>query len=490
MKIIVKIILLISCLYSFISCIKDPLSGFDNKRELVKWYNNHLSDYIKLNGCNASCMYELFMSDSEEMIYWKINHNFREDVVWRDMSKEEFASQLNKYFNIPIIRFSDAKINYSDSPNCSLRVLFNEDAVSIVNVRDYKNASFKCIITGVQDPPISINGNRITVNNGWVAVEYNGEYPLYETGYSYSSGYTTLFEPSSLISDNGEKIELFGQVGYTESCDGINWSNVTPFVFSSGHTGHSHSSVNKVDGVYMMVGCTSNAAGTVQNPVYMDLWLSTDKVNWQWKGHLVSTNDNIGNGETFIIMGNSYLFKDSGGVYYLYYEGARESPKWETCLMTCSDLFYDRGNDFIGDWQQYSGNPIFPYNYNPFTGESAFCNPEFVKGEDNQPIKIEGRYYVYYLSGFTKDGVVHDTINRMYSYDLIHWVEEGSIFDNRDVADGGEGRGDNGDQSLCEFKGKSYLFYTHNMNSYGYGSPNIRYTIDDRPLEELMRLKP
>ena len=97
---------------------------------------------------------------------------------------------------------------------------------------------------------------------------------------------------------------------------------------------------------------------------------------------------------------------------------------------------------------------------------------------------------MYYLSYFYKANTGYATINRMYSSDLIHWVEEGSMFDVRDIPIGGESFGDNGDHSLCQFKGKSYLFYTHNANSYGYSTPNIRYTVDDRPLNELLKLRP
>ena len=85
---------------------------------------------------------------------------------------------------------------------------------------------------------------------------------------------------------------------------------------------------------------------------------------------------------------------------------------------------------------------------------------------------------------------MYATLNRMYSFDLVHWTEEGTMFDVRDVPTGGDESGDNGDQSLCQFKGKSYLFYTLNANSYGRGEPNIRYTVDNRSLEELMRIRP
>lgn len=465
-----------------------------SRSEIISIYNSKLPAFCELCKCNLSSMYPLADANTDEVLLWKINHNFRKDVVFDWMSKRLFSSQLNKYFQIPIYRFDCAKINNTNTADCSLRVLFHPNLVSRVNVSGYTDSSFQCIYTGTQKEPFSIVGGEVVINNGWKAIPYDSSYPLYESGTNYNSGYTEMFEPSSLISDDGQKIELFGQIVYTESSDGVNWSEPVDLVFTPGHTVHSHSSVNKVDGIYMMVGCSTNNEGTPENPSYQDLWTSTDKINWEWRGHLISTNDDIGSGETFSIMGNSYLFKDNGGTYYLYYEGARETPWWETCLMTCTDLFYDRGNGYIGNWEQCSENPILPYNHNnPYvqnTNGHSYCNPEFIKGQDNQPLKINGRYYMVYLTGYRKSGITQDTLNRMYSYDLVHWVEEGAMLDNRDIADGGEALGDNGDQSLCEFKGKTYLFYTVNINSYGYSQANIRYTIDDRPLIELLKIKP
>lgn len=473
------------------SCSTEELPGIGEKKNFVRWYNNKLSDYIELCSCNSSCMYELSMSDSRDMIYWKINHDFREDVEFDCMDEELFMQELNKYFQIPIYRFCDTNSNKSNSVDCSLKVLYDENIISRVNVEGYTRSSFQCVRTGTKNAPFNKYLGREFINDGWMSFAYNSKYPFYENGGRYYSGYTRLFEPSAIISDDGERIELFGQIGYTESTDGINWSDPISLKLPGGHASCSHSSVNKVDGLYMMVGCTSNSAATEGSPVYQDLWTSSDRINWQWRGHIVSTNDNIGSGQRFVIMGNSYLFKDDGGTYYLYYEGARVSPQWEICLMTCTDLFCERGDGFIGNWQQCPENPILPFKYNPYTNTSAFCNPEFVKGQDNQPIKLDGKYYMYYLTGYLDDnGDVQDTINRMYSFDLIHWVEEGAMFDNRDIADGGEGKGDNGDQCLCEFKGRTFFFYTHNMNSYGYSEANIRYTIDNRPIEELMKLKP
>lgn len=387
------------CLCSLISCTQEELPGLGNKRDLVRWYNYQLPDFIELCGCNPSCMYELSTSDSEEMIFWKINHNFREDVVRQGMDKESFMNQMELYFKKPIHCFNDKKI----TPN---------------------------LLGG---------------------------------------------EPSSLVSDDGNRIELFSTTGmYYESSDGINWTEGLKLVMSDGRI-PSHFSVNKIDGLYYMVGLVERG-----DMNYLDLYISDDRIHFVFKGHLISSESDIGNGESFDNFGNSYLLKTTEGKYYLYYEGATHKSNWDICLMTCDSIFREEGNRFTGNWQQCPENPILP----------SSCNPEIVKGEDNQPMIINGRYYMYYLTGFYKGNVLYATINRMYSEDLIHWTEEGRMFDVRDVPDGGEAHGDNGDQSLCQFKGKSYLFYTLNINSYGYAPMNIRYTIDNRPLEEMMKLKP
>ena len=407
-----KFILLSCCLCFVVACTKEAVAGFGNKRALVSWYNDHLPAYIELNGCNSSCMYELLISDTEDMIYWKINHNFREEVVHAGMDKERFKTQVEKYFRKTIHRFNDFKIN---------------------------------------------------------------------------PGLNDSYEPSTLISDDGEKIELFSPNGmYYESSDGINWTTGERLIMSNGCI-PLHFSVNRIDGLYYLCGRVVKSGKE-----YLDLYTSTDKIHFEFKGHIVSTGDDLGNGFRFDSFGNSFLLKTQGGKFYFYYEGARHKSDWSICLMTSTDII-KRGNDgFIGEWSQCPENPILPYANRCFAGETPqlYCNPEIVKGEDNMPLIVDGKYYMYYLSYFYKANTGYAILNRMYSTDLVHWTEEGSMFDVRDVPTGGEAHGDNGDQSLCQFKGKSYLFYTLNANSYGYGTPNIRYSVDNRPLDELMKLKP
>ena len=407
------------------SCSSEEFLGVCDKGDFISWYNSKLPAYIELCDCNAPSMCELFESDSDEKILWKINHNFRDDVVHKDMTESELKETINRYLKIPVRRFCDAP-KYAVTIDGSYSIRLDEE---------------------------------------------------YKTG-----------EPSSLISDDGDRIELFTPTGYYfESYDGINWSEGQRLKIGSGvHL--AHFSVNKVDGIYVMIGCSSTKRGFQ----FFDLYTSIDKLNFEFRGHIFSTSTDIGNGEKFDNLGNSYLLKDDNGKYCLLYEGATNASNWETCLMTCTDLFQPKENNYIGDWEQCSENPILPYAKKNFLGEvpQFYSNPEIVKDEMNQPLKYNGNYYMYYLSAFYKGNVFYATINRSYSKDLIHWIEEGPVFDNRDIPDGGESRGDNGDQSLCQFKGKSYMFYTNNINSKGYSKQNIRYTIDDRSLLELLKIKP
>lgn len=404
-----SISLLVLCI--LLSCSQEELPGIGNKRVFVRWYNYQLPAFIEMCGCNASCMYEISTSDSEEMIYWKINHNFREDVVKIGMDKESVRNRIETYFKKTIHRFNDLKIN----PNLS-----------------------------------------------------GGE-------------------PSSLISDDGNKIELFSTTGmYYESSDGINWTEGIKLVTSDGRM-PSHFSVSKIDGLYYMSGSVERGEKR-----YMDLYVSSDRIHFEFEGHLISNESDIGNGDQYDNFGNSYLLRTKEGIFYFYYEGATHKSNFELSLMTCDSIFLENDNGFIGNWKQCRENPILPYSREGFAGETphGYANPEIVKGEDNQPLLINGRYYMYYLTAFYKGNVYYATINRMFSSDLIHWTEEGSMFDVRDVPTGGEARGDNGDQSLCQFKGNSYLFYTLDINSYGHSPMNIRYTVDNRRLEDLMKLKP
>lgn len=399
-----------------------------SKEQFVNVYNSKIIAFCKLCRCNPNCMEELKTTDCESVIYEKINHNFRRDVIKNGMTDKIIASQLNKYFRIPIHRFGDIKLNNSDGINDSLIV---------------------------------------------------------EPFASYA------YEPSALISDDGERIELYNASNSrTTSIDGVRWTAAESLVLSGGRNWAAHTSVNKVDGIYVMIGCAGGGDSDT-----LDLYTSTDGVHFTWRGHLFQANNTIVakiNGVDTICTGwgNSYLIKDNG-TYYLYYECLIRG--WEICLATCTDLFVDQGDGFIGNWSQCQGNPIIPRTNidNDPTKPLKPGNPEIVKGEDNRPLRCNGKYYMYYhaMTGDDKG-----PIYRAHSEDLVNWVIEGKIFDNRDLPT--LPRGTNSDHAMCQFKGRSYLFYTHDINNYegpnhtaDLSAISIREMCDDRPLYELLDLR-
>lgn len=473
-----------------------------SKLELINLYNEKLKDFATLCRCNVESFYRLSINDTDDIFYWKINHNFRRDAIYKGISKEQIVSQLNKYFAIPVYRFQDAKIGNPNVYELGNRNKVNKSRYlnyynrheEYVNMEDYSQQSFLCMTDCVNVPPMT-NG---VLANQWKIVERNDNYPLWETNHTYHSPFSFGTEPSALLVDNGNKIRLYSAGGiFSETEDGINWSTPTEIINREVLGGHP--SVNIVDGLYMWVGYRK----AENNNEEFTLCTSEDGITFTYRGIIKGTKNgisDIGNGHSMLYLGNTYLFKDYDGTYYLFYEGYErnnpEHPDWEICLMTCTDLFVDNGDGTIGNWVQCAENPIIPSlkagakgNYYP--GWTAPGNPEIVKGEDNQPLKYDGKYYMYYHIQADQDNshlTVNSRIERAYSYDLVHWISEGSIIASRDVPEWG----DNSDQALCQFKGRTYLFYTVGVNS---GIPrhmtdNLRCVVDDRPLVEMLKIKP
>lgn len=464
--------------------------------EIVALYNSKLAVFAELCRCDVTSFYELKNNDGDSLLCWKINHNFRKEVVWEGMSKELFASQLNKYFTIPIYRFQDAKFGNANieelgninTINKSRIVSFNDREPVYVNMDGYSDKSFLCMCDCENVPPM----NDGVLANQWRIVERNENYPIWEANHLYKAPFSYTTEPSTLIVENGNKIRLYSASGiFTETEDGINWS--TPVATN---IGIGHPSINYVDGIYMNIYESTSQP----NEGVFILRTSNDGITFTNRGIIKGTKcgvDDIGNGHTLKYLGNSYLFKDYDGTYYLFYEGLEndnpEHPKWELCLMTCTDIFIDNGDGTIGNWVQAPTNPIIPSlkqgaEGNLYAGVYGPGNPEIVKGEDNQPIKYDGKYYMYFhcqAGSIPSRDSVDVRIERAYSYDLIHWVREGSIIANMDEPD----YGDHSDHAMCQFKGRTYLFYTVGINSNNHRTDTIRYVIDDRPLIEMLKIK-
>lgn len=244
----------------------------------------------------------------------------------------------------------------------------------------------------------------------------------------------------------------------------------------------------------MLIGSYPRAPQTT----YLNLYTSNDGLSWRYRGHLLKSGYAIANGDIVSIWGNTYLFKNNDGKYYLYYEiGANGGGTWETCLATCTDLFYENEDGTMGNWSHSSINPILPagtYDISPeLISRVRPGNVEIAKGEDNQPLKCDGKYYMYFHNVYTQGPqttvpVTSSLMNieRAYSYDLEHWINEGIIYDNRNLPTVANGH--NADHAICQFKGRTYLFYSTNVNA-DTQNEKIHYIIDDRPLHELLKLK-
>lgn len=297
--------------------------------------------------------------------------------------------------------------------------------------------------------------------------------------YSLSTGFQAD-EPSAIVSEDGNTLYIYAHLKRISTTDGVIWSEPTALVLSNGKY-IQHCNVNLIDGVYYLIG-TDNTN--------LELYTSTDGINFTFRGILFKKNYLFNTGYPVTAWGNTYLIKDYGSnVFYLYVETESTGatyPNWVIHLATCTDIFYDNGDDTIGNWQNATNNPILykPYR-NISTAVSTAGNPDFAKASDNRPVKRNGKYYMYYHNTFAS--IAH--IMRAYSYDLVNWTDEGVIFDNRDQPSAGDLTSGNADHCVIEFKGRTYLFYTWDINTQQY-SPYIKYTIDDRSFGEVLEIKP
>lgn len=413
--------------------------NFATKSEFVRVMNTLFRQYVDVAKCHISSFYRLFERDSWEEIQEKCNHNFRKDVVDFSASVEYNIDSISSALSERIYRFSDA-----------------------------------------------------TLNTGWRECSIN-------TGIQGD-------EPSVIISEDRKYMYVYARK-YADfhyrwkTLDGVNYEEERVYL-----TGYSmnyliHPNVNLIDGIYYLIGCTANSGGDLV------LFTSTDGLNFVYKGTLFKAGHKVNDNIDVSDWGNVTLIKDySNGKFYLFYEYEDTNvPQigwtgWQIAQASCTDIFAENEDGTIGNWIESPNNPIFPYQkYFPGTTESfakSNGNPDFAKGEDNRPIKHNGNYYLYYHGG--ENGVLkfddstdngRSLIRRAYSPDLETWTEEGIIFDNRKDGTLGEWTPTNADHCIIEWKGRTYLFYSLDINS-GEVKPKIMVNIDDRPLHVLLGLRP
>lgn len=280
-------------------------------------------------------------------------------------------------------------------------------------------------------------------------------------------------EPSAIVSDDGNTLYIYAHLKRISTVDGIHWTSPVNTPLSGDVTYIMHNNVNLIDGVYYMIGATANSGGD------LCLFTSTDGLNFIYKGVLFEAGAQFGNNYSVANWGNTYLHKDHGSEkFYLYIEYQATGRFWEIALAMCTNILAENIDGTIGNWTYPSVNPVITH----YPGAAG--NPDLAK-IGNEPLKVEGKYFMYF-HGSTSD--VSSNIYRAWSTDLVTWHDEGIIFDNRDEASDGNVSG-NADHCIIEFKGRSYLFYTWDINNPNR-LPYIKYTIDNRLLHELLVLRP
>lgn len=265
-------------------------------------------------------------------------------------------------------------------------------------------------------------------------------------------------EPTALVSEDEEQLDLWasgsaGAIGYSFSTDGLTFSEPVATDIPSGWmTSH----IMKYEGVYYLF-----AANETYTSIHR--FHGTDKIHFTDDGEVIGLGLEADPDTRNVA--NSFVWVENG-IWYIIYEARPITPIiWGICLATSND-----GLTFT----KYVGNPVITAE---FTGAG---NPEMPR-VNNQLIKYNNKYFCYYHTGETE---VPTFIRRAWSYDLHTWNYEGDTLNTR-ISDAPNWT--NGDQCLCQFKGKSYLFYT---NSNQHGTSNIDVGIDNRPLIELLSLMP
>lgn len=404
----------------------------ENKNILINALNESIGDFVKINKTNDVCVRYVTLDDDTHEIYSKINYSLRKKILFDGLSDDAKANAINARSIERIYRFADAKC-LSDL-----------------------------------DRDFSVKSN---IDGG---------------------------EPSAIVSKDGSTLYLYSYLKRYSSYDGFVWSE--PEYLKCGGVKMAdrgnehymmHCNVNLIDGVYYLTGCRQNLGGELL------LYTSKDGINFEYVGIALEANHKVGD-YSAKNWGNTYMIKDYGtGYYYLYFEFEDDNIHWNTAVVRSL-------NPLDGSWKNCKEDVIIKPAYQSSHANSNMfgCgNVDFVKGMDNQPIKFNGRFYMYY-HGTCYERNKHfnqSNIMRAYSYNLIDWFDEGVILDVRkkpsDIisSDGEKTDGDNtsgnADHCVVEFKGKSYMFYTYDIN-HAEGMERIYTVMDSRRFIELLKLFP
>lgn len=398
---------------------------FEDPAALASALNTAFENYATLCKCSVGSFYPFFSSDiSAGRFVFKINHNFRETVITDEMTPEMMCAFINYQFTRPINRFNDATLNTSDNINASINTLMR------------------------------------------------------------------IGEPSAIVSDDMQTLYIYcSSLFRYKSTDGINFELDHKLTINGVEVSQEnpeylmHVNVNYIDGVYYLIGTHANFQPLV-------LWTSTDGWNFTKVGTLLEIGDEINaNHDAIGNFGNTFLVKEpKTGTWYLYYEMTKSvgAVDWEICVATCPNIMAERSAGKYGVWTQFANNPTLPAKLDTYTSRTTGAgNPNIVCGLNNRPIRCNGKYYMYIHGNSSWFG---NSLWRYYSTDLLNWVYDGIVYNNRDVPSAGESAPGNGDQCIVEFKGRTLLFYTWDINDYPRPE-YVKLTIDDRPILQMLELQ-
>ena len=259
-------------------------------------------------------------------------------------------------------------------------------------------------------------------------------------------------EPSTVVSSNGGELWVYSYGKRLKSDDGFTWSEPTAMVRSDSARTPVHQGLSVVDDTIFMFGRDPD------NEHNLKMYTSplSDGINFTYRGVPLPIGYDFGDGLNIDNWGNSFLIKE-GDTYYLFVEGRQnvDGNFWDIYLVTCTDPFVDNGDGTIGNWQNCGVAPVIQARSLFDTSDSiAFGNPCIACGSDNRPIKVDGKFFMYFHSTASN----YSYICRAYSYDLINWIPENRVFDNREKPTEGENQSSNADHSLIEFKGRTFFF--------------------------------
>ena len=291
-------------------------------------------------------------------------------------------------------------------------------------------------------------------------------------------------EPSLVVSPDGGTLWAYSYGTRWESTDGVAWGNPTLIVRSDADTSASpyHMGISVAGDMIFLFGRDQTS------PYNLKMYTSpiTDGINFTYRGVPFAIGHDFGDGLEIDSWGNSAITK-IGDTYYLFIEGRQsvDGNFWDIYVATATDPLIDNGDGTVGNWTNGAVAPIL--NGLAIWGGTtpiACGNPDIARGADNMPIRVDGKFFMYYHMTASS----YSYIRRAYSYDLIHWTDEQAIFDNRKIPTAGENQSSNADHSLIEFKGKTYMVYTHDINTTR--TPHLYEMVDDRTFREMLSIRP